>query len=160
MQENTKEQNSKTKRKFFGYCSLVYEDNIVLRSMQETIRILDTKAREEEHDKEKLGHECNFADHEARNMLVAKDLTLSIIKYARECDYHSLRDALINNNVVEERCPKCNNVETWDHKVRCLYAIEIRKNFIALLLEKLLKKKPENVDINLIMAHCEDFCTT
>ena len=109
-----------------------------------------------EHNKEKLGHKCDFVDHKARNVLAMKDVTPSVIKCMRRFNHYGLRDALINNNMVEEICSRCNNIETWDYVVKYPHTLEIREKFIETLLAKLLKKKLENVDANLIMAYCED----
>ena len=49
MQEGARERQNKTNLKFFGSYSLVYEENIISRSVQETIRILDVQKYEEEY---------------------------------------------------------------------------------------------------------------
>ena len=84
----------------------------------------------------------------------------NILELCNSCthrhSHYGLRDTLINNNVVEERYLRCNNVETWDHVVKCPHTIEIRKEFIKTLPGKLLQKKPDNADANLMMACCKD----
>ena len=48
----------------------------------------------------------------------------------------SLRIERCTNNVVEETCTRCNNVEMWDYAAKCAHAIEMRKEFIKTLLGK------------------------
>ena len=60
MQEGARERQNKTNLKFFGSYSLVYEENIMSRSVHETIRILDARTSEKEYHKEKLGYKCQF----------------------------------------------------------------------------------------------------
>ena len=62
---------------------------------------------------------------------------------------------MINNNMIEEYCPRCDGVETWDHITQCVETIPIRKQFIEKLLVKLLKHK-NKVNVNEIMSFCED----
>ena len=156
MQETARERQIKTNLKFYGSYSLVYDGNIIARSVQETLRIVDARSSEEAYHKEKLGYRYNFVDYEARDVFKVKDITPSIIKCTYGYNHYGLRDALLNNNMVEERCPRCNSIETWDHVVKCTSTIEIRRNFIQTLLGKLLKNKPESVEVNEIMAYCED----
>ena len=57
--------------------------------------------------------------------------------------------------MIEAYCPRCDNVEMWDHVIKYNETIEIRKKFIKSLLIDLLKYR-EEVNINEIIAFCED----
>ena len=58
----------------------------------------------------------------------------STIKCAHGFNHYGLRHAMINDNLIEANCSRCNQVETWDHVVKCSETIEIRREFITELL--------------------------
>ena len=62
---------------------------------------------------------------------------------------------MINENMVEAYCPRCNSLEMWDHVIRYLEIIAIRKKFIEKLLLKMLKNR-DDIEVNLIILFCED----
>ena len=70
-------------------------------------------------------------------------------------NHYGLRDAMINKNMVDSCCPRCNEVETWDHVVKCAETMNLRREFIEKLLLEMLKNKG-TIDANEIMSFCED----
>ena len=57
--------------------------------------------------------------------------------------------------MIDERCPRCQEVETWDHVIKCKETTKLRKEFMQKTLLELLKNR-ECVDVNEIMSFCED----
>ena len=63
---------------------------------------------------------------------------------------------MINNNMVEANCPHCNRVETWDHVIKCRETIQLRREFVRELVVDLVRNKPVDVRVDLIMSFIED----
>ena len=81
---------------------------------------------------------------------------MSIIKCAHGYNHYRLRHAMINNNLVEANCPHCNQVKMWDHMIKCCEIKALRREFIQELVIELVKVKPSDVSIDLIMLFIED----
>ena len=135
----------------------VKNENMLSRSIQEIIRMLDAKKLEEKHGEKKLGYEHEHIDKEARNVFNSRNITTSIIKCAHGCNHFGLRDLMISNNMIETYCPRYQMVETWDI-VKCDETMQLRKEFIEKLLLQLLKNKGD-IDVNEIILVCEDMLT-
>ena len=78
-----------------------------------------------------------------------------MIKCAHGFNQFGLRDSMINENMVEVYCPRCDSIETWDHVIRYPEMIAMRKKFMEKLLLEMLKNR-DDVEVNLIMSFCED----
>jgi hypothetical protein len=152
---NVERNELSTNIKYYGNYALMNEGIFVSRDIKEIMRISDSRIHENRHGKQKLGYKYTFVDTEARNVFKAKEVTPSMVKCSHGFNHYGLRDSLINNNMTEEHCPRCNRLETWDHVIRCSTTIEMRKEFIKNLLMALLKER-ENVPVNEIMAMGED----
>ena len=114
------------------------------------------KEYERRYAKKKLGYKYDFIDTKARNLFNSNEVTPSIIKYAHRFNHFGLRDSMINNNMVEAYCLRCDNIETWDHVIKCKETIKLRKEFIEKLLVELLKQRADGVDMNVIIAFYEN----
>ena len=82
------------------------------RLIKEVVRIINAIENEEEYVIKKYGHKKEFIDKGARNTFKIGKVTISIIKYAHRFNYYGLREAMINNNIVEATCPRYKKVET------------------------------------------------
>ena len=49
---------------------------------------------------------------EARNAFRMGKVITSMIKCAHGFNHYGLREAMINNNIVEATCPRCKKIET------------------------------------------------
>ena len=74
-------------------------------------------------------------------MFNSKVATPSVIKCVCTFNRFGLRNSIINNNIAEACCPRCESVETWDRAVKCSEAVNMRKKFMEKLLLEMLKKK-------------------
>jgi len=101
MQENAHRKESITNIKFYGCYGLMYNGNIALRTIQETIRIIDARKYEKEYNKKKLEYRYDFVDYKARNVFLIKEVIPLLIKYSYGYNHYGLRDSLINDNMVE-----------------------------------------------------------
>ena len=63
---------------------------------------------------------------------------------------------MINENLIEANCPRCNQIETWDHIVQCSDTVGLRREFITELLLDLVAEKNDEVSIDNIMSFGED----
>ena len=126
------------------------------RATQEVVRTIDAREKEEEHANKKYGHRKEFIDMEARNVFQTGKVTTSMIKCAHGFNHYGLREAMMNNNMVESTCPRCEKVETWDHVTKCQNTIELRKEFIKEIVIELARNKPKEVHIEEIMSFVED----
>ena len=93
---------------------------------------------------------------EERNTFQTGKVTTSMIKCAHGFNHYGLREAIINDDMVESMCPWCEKVETWDHVIKCQNTIEIRKEFIKEIVIELARNKPKEVHIEEIMSFVED----
>ena len=123
-----------------------------MRSIKEILRVIDSREEEKTQAQKKLGYKTDFVDLEARDSFKAHKITISTIKYAHRFNYYRLRHIIINDNLTEAHCPRCNQIETQDHVIRCRETIQIRKEFITELLNKLVKANSDEVYIDTIMA--------
>ena len=83
------------------------------------IRIIDRREEEKKYVKKKFGYKADFIDIEARNSFQTNKIIISIIKCAHRYNHYSLRDVMINENMVEANCPWCNQIEMWDYVIKC-----------------------------------------
>ena len=74
-----------------------------------------------------------------------------MIKCLHGYNHCGLRDAMINDSMVEATCSRCESIETYNHIIKC-NKIPMRKEFIAELLIELMKSKSENRDADSILS--------
>jgi len=127
-----------------------------MRPRKEVLRVIDAKEEEKRYTRKKYGYKEDFIDLEARNTFCPNKVTTSMIKCAHRYNHYWLRHAMINNNLVEANCPRCNQVEMWDHVIKYCKTKVMRREFIRELVIELVKVKPSNVSIDLIMSFIED----
>ena len=80
-----------------------------------------------------------------------KKVTTSMIKCAYGYNYYRLRNTMINNDIVEAHCSRCNQVETQNYVIKYKEMMSLRKEFIKDLVIVLVKNKPEDICIEVIM---------
>ena len=142
--------------KFYGCYSLKKEGIVQMRPIKEVLRVIDVKEEEKRYAWKKYRYKEDFIDLEARNTFCANKVMTSMIKCAHRYNHYGLRHAMINNNLVEANCPHCNQVKTWDHVIKCCKTKTLRREFIQELVIELVKVKPSDVSIDLIMSFIEN----
>ena len=63
---------------------------------------------------------------------------------------------MINNNLVEAHCLRCNQIETWDHIAQCSETLDLRKEFIIDLKKALIKANKNEIEVDITFAFGED----
>ena len=132
------------------------DDQCQLKSINEIIRIIDAKEDEDDYVKNKLGHIHDMIDIEARNAFKVGKVTTSMLKCVYGCNHYSQHDAMINDYIVEARCPRCEMIETWEHVLQCNENKKGRPAFVKDLMETLIKNKSKEVNEDKIMSFVED----
>ena len=74
--------------------------------------MLNARENKRKHAKKKLRCKKDFIDLEARNSFKLKKVVTSMIKCSTRHNHYGLRDAMINNDMVEATCLQCNCMET------------------------------------------------
>ena len=70
---------------------------------------------EKECSREKIKCKCDFADKEARNAFNHRNVIALMMICAHGFNHYGLRDSLMNKNIIDAHCTRCQEVETWDH---------------------------------------------
>jgi len=142
--------------KFYGNYCLRQEEQVQLKSINETIRIIDAKEDKEEYIRKKLGHIHDMIDIEARNAFKIGKVTPSMLKCVYGYNHYGQRDAMINDYMVEAICPRCEMIETWEHVLKCNENKKGRPAFAEDLIETLIKNTSKEVNEDEIFTFVED----
>ena len=133
-------ENSITNITFYGSYNVTRAGEMQSKAVNEVVRIVDAREEESKHVEKKYGHKKEFIDIEARNAFKIGKVTPSMMKCAHGYNHYGVREAMINNNMVDSMCPRCEQVETWDHVIKCKETRRLRKDFVEDLLITLVKK--------------------
>lgn len=156
--EKCSDMGRETNIKYVGFWSMEIKGILSTNSVKEAIRIVDAEKSLEDYVKVKYKYHHDFIDLEARRTFNSKEVTPSIIKCAHGFNHYGVRDALINKGLTEEECPRCNQVETWDHVIKCGKVRSLQREFVKETTEELLKQKNEKVEEETILEMMEDIC--
>ena len=75
------------------------------------LREIDTKSKQKEHIKEKIGSYYEQNDLEERNCF-SGGVGIGTIKCVSGCNHYEMRNSVINKGLVDDRCPRCNGKES------------------------------------------------
>jgi len=145
-----------TNIKFHGRYTINIDGALSTNSIKEAIRIEDGKRQEDTYRQRKFPHYHDMIDPDAREAIPINKITPSLTKCVHGFNHFGIRSALINNNEIEESCPRCSTDETWEHVVKCVKTAEFRKEFITNLAKELLAVRQEKVSVNEIFDMLED----
>ena len=73
----------------------------------------------------------------ARKHLKKIPLSASALKCYYGCNHYGKRDKIINAGTTNSECPRCSEVETWEHVVQCRKTVSMRAEFTLALHEDL-----------------------
>ena len=79
-----------------------------------------------------------------------------MIKCVHGYNHYGLRNSMINKNSTEETCPRCSQVKSWDHIIRCQKTAQFRKDFITNLMTDMIKINQNDVSPDEIFAMMEN----
>ena len=111
VRETCNQKENATNIKVKGFWVITIERRISTKSIKETIRNVNAKTLKE-HVKEKHKHNADFIYIKARRVFNNKHIDASIIKCLHRLNHHTVRDAMTNNKMVEDKCPRYNNPKT------------------------------------------------
>ena len=154
--ETCNDKEYETNIKYVGFWSMRMNGDMSTNSVKETIRNIDAEKSLADYVRSKYKHQADFIDSEARRAFNNKDVTPSVIKCARGFNHCGARDAAINKGVIEVECPRCNQVETWDHVIRFRNARSMQAEFVKETTNELMKHKKENIDDDIIIKIIKD----
>ena len=81
---------------------------------------------------------AHHVDLNARNVFY-KGCSSSLLKCVYAQNMYGCRDEIINKDKINQYCPRCNEIETWEHVIQCPRNQEKNKKFILSLYKKLKK---------------------
>ena len=70
--------------------------------------MIDVEKSEENCAEAKVGCKTEFIDVKARSAFKTKKTPLSMIKCAHGCNHYGERDAIMNKDITNQECPRCN----------------------------------------------------
>ena len=79
-----------------------------------------------------------------------------MLKYASRYNYYGVRYALINDDMIEENCLRCNEIEMWKYVIKCTDTKKMRKEFVTELLKEIIENKDREVEIEEIFEMIKD----
>ena len=126
------------------------------RAIKEAIREIDAEIDENKYAWKKLRDNYDFYDIEARNSFTKSKVTTSMIKCANGMNPYGVQNNMINKQIIGNECPRCSEVETWEHVVKYKETIPLRRKFIIQLLKELNDKHPDSVEQEEILLFVED----
>ena len=69
---------------------------------------------------------------------------------------YGVRNEMISKKTIGNECPRCSNIEIWDHVIKCKETILLRQEFVKKMLKELCNNRPENIDEEEILSFVED----
>jgi len=148
--------NNITNIKYQGTYGIRVNGEISTNSIKELIRTCDGRAAEMRYSRCKLNHSYDMVDHDARVTIPKNKVTTSMIKCVYGYNHYGLRNKLINQDSTDDTCPRCSEVETWEHIVTCQKTAQMRKEFITNLAKEMIHVDQNDVPLDDIFAMMED----
>ena len=105
----------------------------------------DAQKQEHEYLQTKFPDKIHFIDKEARHVF-HQGSSLSLLKCAYGLNHYAMREALINQDVYNCYCPRCDQLETWEHVIKCSKAINLKNAYINELRKKLKSQDKNNLE--------------
>ena len=96
--------NNETNIRFFSRYDLIKGSRIILRSIKEAMRIIDSQEAEYNYAKKKFGYQADFIDADAIASFTTKMTMTSITKCANAFNHYGVRNELINRQLVRSEC--------------------------------------------------------
>lgn len=139
-------QEGLTNMMHYGVKALSINNMIAERPLREAIRLCDVQKEELEYLKTKFPNQIQFIDREARHVF-HKGSSSSLLKCVYGINHHATRDTIINQDVCNYYCPRCSQIKTWEHVIKCTTATELKNQCMKQLHKKL--KSQDKIDAEL-----------
>ena len=79
-----------------------------------------------------------------------------MINYSHRYNHYGVRNVMFNNNLTEADCSRCNELETWDHVIKCPKTRELQKEFIKDTTLEIIKINKGKINEEEILDMIED----
>ena len=122
------------------YLIPVHREVIKYKSINTLIREIDAQEHEVIYLKSKIPEYWNWIDLEARNTF-HEGIGAGILKCVIGYNHHKSRNKKINQGVVSNRCPRCNQRESREYVILCKGIEAMKLDYITKLEEKIKKVK-------------------
>ena len=106
--------------------------------------------------KRKIWTQNKIIDVKARSAFKINKITMSMMKCAHGCNHCGERYLMMNKDITNQECPRFNEIEQWDHLIRCKNARHVRVEHVKDLTISLMKCKNRKVDAEEILSFVED----
>ena len=111
--------------------------------IKELIREIDAEEEEKEYVANKFKEHNHLVDAMARKNLKKIPLPASACKYYCGYNHYGEIDQLVNAGTTTNECPRCSEVETWEHVVQCRKTVSMRAGFTLALFEDIKKSNQQ-----------------
>ena len=82
------------------------------------LRVIDIKVKEYKYVETKFECKKDFINAEARSAFQNKKAIALMIKRTQGYNHYGVRNAKINNNMVDDRCPRCNQIDLCEYAMQ------------------------------------------
>ena len=106
--------------------------------------------------KKKYKYNAEFIDIKARNIFSNKSITASMITCSYRYNHYDVRNAMINQNLIDSECPQCNKLEIWDYIIKYPITKELQQEFIKKIAKEMIKKNKGKINVEEILDMLED----
>jgi hypothetical protein len=123
-----------------GILTPIQNDKILDKNINVLIREVDAIKHERNIVEEKFGEFADWIDLDARNCFPG-GAGVGTIKSATGYNHHGVRNKMVNAGLVSDRCPRCDDIEDWQHVVLCNSINHMKEAYLIDLEASLLKLK-------------------
>ena len=101
-----------------GILTPIQNKRVLDKNINVLIQEIDTIKHEKNIVEEKFGEFAEWIDLEAKNSFPG-GAGIGTIKSAAGCNHHSTRNSVVNDGLVCNRYPQCNEIEDWQYVALC-----------------------------------------
>ena len=134
-------------------------DEIMDRPVREEARTMDAIESENGYSCEKSVENYELKYKEARNVF-PNGLSAAVLKCSTGLNMHEKMECQINELVKDDSCPRCSELEHYNHVIQCGCVESKRNECLGKLREKLDKEESKNacqLKINAIIVDIQKF---
>ena len=132
-----------------GNNALIVNDAPCDRNVKETVRLIDSNETAMKTCRHKFKDRANLVNLNARKQF--HGATRSAVKCMIGFNHYATRHKKLNVNLPSNKCPRCNEIETWSHVIQC-EALRVKNEAFVDEIHKELKKKCNTEDQNSIVS--------
>lgn len=124
--------------KHVGIETPVLNGKIVDKNINVLVRELDAKKNKLEAIKEKVKEKHEWVDINVRNCFRG-GVGVGTLKCIVGYNHHGKRNKLVNKGLTEDKCPRCEQIEDWEHVILCQSITGMKDEYLNELKSKMSK---------------------